>query len=281
MKDNLENREESTYTGYSAPNSGMLSEADIRSFLESDLRKNASIFVHDTLDSTSSEARRLVENGFSGVAVVLAEQQTGGRGRRGKSFYSPRGTGLYMTLVIPGSSSFFCFTRVTTTAAVAAARAIEKVTGAKTAIKWVNDIYTYGKKVCGILAEAVNDIRTGAVKGVLIGVGVNISTKDFPKEIADVAGSLSAAETDRCRLAAEFVNEYVRCAGEGAECMAEYRRRSMVIGKRINCFVNNECYEATASDIDDDGALIILTDSGERRVLNSGEITVRLGSMPK
>ncbi|MBE6754625.1 MAG: biotin--[acetyl-CoA-carboxylase] ligase [Ruminococcaceae bacterium] len=233
------------------------------------------IAVFDTVDSTNSEARRRIESGHNRPMIIAANAQTAGRGRRGRSFYSPAYTGLYMSIVIHPHSDFDGTVYIMTAAAVAVAKALERVAGVSAGIKWVNDIFVGERKVCGILAESVFDQSSGSIKSVIIGIGVNVTTCDFPEDIADTAGA-AGVETDRSRLAAAITEAWFETEADRSTYLDEYRRRSIVIGRRVRCMHNNESFCAEAVDIDERGGLIIRRDNGTTETLSSGEVSLRL-----
>lgn len=251
-----------------------LSEKEIKKHLE----HKASVSVFKTIDSTNNEAKRRLESGFSGKALIAAETQTGGRGRLGRTFYSPESTGLYFTVILPADFSFEEITLLTPAAAVAVMRVIERVTGKKVKIKWVNDIYLEDKKICGILAEAVTNFETGKLSGVAVGIGINLSTADFPEEIAQVASSLGIENADRNFIAASIANELFAFAQNlsARKFIPEYRENSYVTGKDIFVIKGEKKYEARAVGIDVDGGLITELPDGTQEILRGGEISVRI-----
>ena len=254
----------------------ILSATGISVLLPSQLR-GLRIFAYDSIDSTSTEARRLIAAGEIGdAALVTANSQTAGRGRQGRSFFSPADTGLYMTLAIRTAADFADAVSLTTMASVAAVRAIKRLTPLEPQIKWVNDIYIGGKKVCGILTEAVGAFGSGEVY-ILIGVGVNISTADFPSEIENVAASLGQP-LSRNALAAELTAELMSFAENLADksYIDEYRAHSLVIGRDITYTRAGEITAARAVGIDENGGLEVEHADGSRDTLRSGEISVRL-----
>ena len=178
-------------------------------------------------------------------------------------------------LVRPGCSAEES-TLLTPMAAVATALAIEKVTGKSTEIKWVNDLYSGGKKVCGILCEAVG--KNGNVSAVIIGVGINLADCEFPDELAGIADTLGCDASLRDSLIAAVADELFSLSfGALSEVLLdEYRRKSLVIGKCIDFYVNGQKNTATAVGIDECGGLIIRKDDGTQDVLRSGEISVRV-----
>lgn len=233
--------------------------------------------VFDIIDSTNNEAKRMFEGGFCGKAIVAAEAQTGGRGRLGRTFYSPEGTGLYFTVIIPPVFPIEDISLLTPAAAVAVTRVLEKLSGKALQIKWVNDIYLGDKKICGILAESVLDIDNGGFTGFAVGIGINISTQDFPEDIAGIAASLGA-NADRNEIAAGIARELFAFAENlsAREFLPEYRERSYVTGKDIYFIKNGEKTNATALGIDEDGGLMVRLENGETEVLRGGEISVRV-----
>ena len=232
--------------------------------------------VYDTIDSTNTEAKRYAIDGGAVPCAFLAEQQTAGRGRMGRSFYSPDGTGIYLSLLIPAETDGSDGVLVTTAAAVAVWRAIRCVCGIRTEIKWVNDLYYNGKKICGILAESffVEDKRY-----YVVGVGVNLYTTEFPPELTHVAGGLLTTEMGlRGRLAAQTVHHLYELIGktDRTDVMEDYRANSMVLGREITYTENGESYQGVAESVDDRGHLTVRRKDGSRVILASGEISLRL-----
>ena len=219
------------------------------------------VYGYDTLDSTNDECRRRLAAGER-RCLVIAETQTGGRGRSGKRFFSPRG-GLYMSLALPAPTDP---AGLTCRAAVATAQAISAVTGVECGIKWVNDLYLEGKKICGILAEAVPG-------GVVLGIGVNLVPAQVPESLRDVVGFLDCGDV-REALAAEIVRELGSAAPGDRSYMDEYRRRSVVLGREVTCRMGERVFSARAIGIDDEGGLIVLGPEG-RETLRAGEVSLK------
>ena len=237
--------------------------------------REMAVEVHDCIDSTNTEAKRRIAAGDHDRRLILAEQQTAGRGRMGRSFYSPAQTGLYMTLILGEAETLRDGTMLTIAAATATALAIEHATGEKTDIKWVNDIYMRGRKVCGILCEAVTDER--GVVTVLAGIGVNVATEEFPEELLQKAGTLPVA-AERGALAAEIADRLLAIweDPERSDFLALYRERSFVPGNRV-CFERGgETLEALAIGVDDAGGLVVRFDDSREESLRSGEVSVKL-----
>ena len=252
---------------------------DISRNVELALRK-IELYSFESIDSTQSEARRHAENGKTAPALFVADTQTAGRGRLGRSFYSPSETGIYMTLLLDVTNdppAGVC--RLTSGAAVAVALAAEDVTGASCKIKWVNDIYVNGRKACGILAQS---FFAHEKRYVAIGVGVNLCTSDFPDEISGVACSLtdSTGRGKRAELAVAIACRLfdvysALCQGD-VSYMNEYRGRSAVLGKHVTFTQNGITVEGTAVAVNDDGGLCVKLADGNTVTLNSGEITLRI-----
>jgi len=236
--------------------------------------------IHDEIGSTNTRARELALQGAPHGAIVLARRQSAGRGRFSRSFYSPDDSGLYMSVILRPDLSADQAVLITPMAAVAAARAMERVAPVQAQVKWVNDVYIGDKKACGILCESGLDFESGRMQYVVAGIGVNIGFIDFPEEIKDIATSLSnecGEKVSRNRFIAELLNEFSALYPqiESGAFMEESRRRSNVIGRDIFVLRGDEKYPARAVDIDESGSLVVVTESGERQALHSGEISLR------
>lgn len=268
--------------GYSlSTDTDMLSKEGIIPYLRDENCK-LNIEVYKTIDSTNRKAKQIAVEGDDRINIIISEEQTGGRGRRGRSFYSPQHTGIYMSILIHPDMEMEEATLMTTAASVAVCRALEKTTGIVPSIKWVNDIFLDGRKIAGILTEAVTDFESGKVEGVIIGIGINFlkPENDFPEELNHIAGYIfnkKPKDITRNYVAAEVINEILDMI-EGIrtkEFISEYKKRSMVLGKKINILSRDGNKEGEAVDIDDKGALIVKVE-GEIVKLNSGEISIRV-----
>jgi len=230
-----------------------------------------SFFHYDTIDSTNSEAKRRAAE-LSLPAVLVADAQSAGRGRMGRDFFSPRGTGLYFSYLTEVSDRETAV-GLTAAAAVAASRAIARTTGRECKIKWVNDLLLDGKKVAGILCECFGvDGRLFAV----VGIGINLGTTDFPAELRHKAGSLGVLTDVRRDLTvslSEELHALVRALPDRS-FMGEYRARSAVLGRRVRYVQNGVAYEGEAIAIDDGGGLLVKDGEGRERLLASGEISL-------
>ena len=244
------------------------------------LDRGIPLYVFDSIDSTNTYAKGLAAEGAEHGTTVIALQQTGGRGRLGRSFHAPEGTGIYMSIILKAEADFSKAMMATTAASVAVCRAIGKVCNKEPQIKWVNDIYLNGKKVCGILTEAITE--AGLPKALVVGIGINCSTAGFPDELLEIAGAVEG-DYDPQQLTAQVINELLELADnmEPEKFIGEYKDRSLVIGKTVKVYKGGYAPDragisARVLDIDDAGGLKVIYSSGERETLSSGEISIRL-----
>lgn len=244
-----------------------ISKKRLISFLEEKIE----VLSFSSLDSTNTSAKTLLLKGEQPPFLVIANKQTKGRGRQGKSFYSKKNAGIYMTLAV--DKDFVKTSAITAAAAVSVATAIRSQCSLDAKIKWVNDIYIEGKKVSGILSEAVKD-SDNTLKGYIIGIGINTDIKKFPKDIEDIATSLKVGNKNL--LAATVINNLIKNLTEGEESfLSVYKELSLVLGKEIIYTENKESKTAKAIDIDKDGGLVI-EENGSVKTLKGGEISLKL-----
>ncbi len=243
--------------------------------IKSNMKRDIEVLYYPVTDSTNTQAKRLLaESEARAPILIAANEQSAGRGRQGKSFYSPADTGVYFSLAVQPNISLQNAVFATTAAAVAVCRAIERLTDAKPEIKWVNDVYIGNSKICGILTEAISDFETGGVSAVIIGIGINISTQHFPDGIPN-AGSLGK-RVCRAELVGEIADELLEIAfADCADYIDYYRSHSMLLGKKISFIENGRVTAATAISIDEQGGLTVETENGETKTLRSGEISIR------
>ena len=280
---------ESSRQGYRlGPNSDALSENSIRMYL-GDLNSALELEVLSETDSTNSYLRNIAisaqHNGTLPALrpwhVVVASSQTAGRGRMGRTFVSPAGTGIYLSVLLRPSFDTNLAVRMTTAAAVAACQAIEACTDERPQIKWVNDVYVRNRKVCGILTEASINFETGVPDWVILGIGFNVYLPEggFPPELKDIAGAITETRSQnlRSRIAAEFLTSFHRICSDlnNSEYSEEYKRRSFLLGQRIDVLKIDGPVPATAIDIDEECRLIVRYDDQSTEVLSSGEVSVR------
>ena len=251
-----------------------LRSAEIQALLKAQGEEDIAVCCYPTIDSTNTEARRQAQT-FSTPAVFAAEEQTAGRGRQGHSFYSPAKTGLYMSIVIPMALPLKTVALCTQLMAVAAVRAVDKLHGPFLRIKWVNDLYLDTKKTAGILTEAVTDLESQRVTAVVCGIGINLTTSEFPDDICRSAGALGQLE--RNGLAAEITGEFLKLTKELPDIslwMDEYRQRSLVLGRPLSFTLNGQDYHAVGKEIDGQGRLVAELENGSLLTLSSGEVSV-------
>lgn len=246
--------------------------------------QNISLNVFSSVDSTNNVLRAMAEEGKEEKTVVVANHQTAGKGRKGRSFYSPSDSGLYMSVLLRPQMQPEDSFLITTAAAVAVSRAIENVCKVKTYIKWVNDIYIDDRKVCGILTEAATDPKSGKLKYVILGIGVNLYQPEcgFPSDICSVASSVIKDKRDtedlRGELAAEILNQFFSIYANLSDnkIFAEYKDKLFLIGKRVRVFSNMNEYVAEVIDIDKDYRLCVKKENGEIVKLDSGEVSTKM-----
>lgn len=262
-------------------NQDILDEKMIKSLISS---PDISVEVYDSIDSTNLELKRRIRDGYSfetADMLIVANEQTGGRGRLGRTFESPKGSGIYMSFHIKPRNMEDDVMLITTAAAVAVARGIYQTTGIDSDIKWVNDIYVGMRKVCGILAEAVT--APDGDYHIILGIGINIVMPGdmFGEGVRDIAGALFSdvdeQNVSRNEIAAAVADSFLKIYGSisDREYMEEYRKRSLVIGKEVRYLRENEWHDAVVTGIDDDGGLQI-EENGVNTTLRTGEITLRL-----
>ena len=235
--------------------------------------------VLKSLPSTNSFLRDLANQGAPEGTVILAQQQTAGRGRMGRSFYSPAGTGLYLSLLLrPSDLSPAQSLQITTMAAAAACQAIEEVTGLSPQIKWVNDLFLNGRKICGILTEASLNLETGHLDYAVLGLGLNLYAPEggFPENLQEIAGALASRPVENLKnsLTAAFLNHfYALYSGRHFREAAElYRSRSLLIGKQVS--MGDSKTPATVLDVNDRCQLVVRLPGGEIRALSYGEVSI-------
>lgn len=268
--------------GYSlSVSSDVLSSEDIRPFLNNDY-KDIPITIYKSLTSTNTEAKIATLQNAAHGTVILSEEQTKGRGRLGRDFFSPSQSGIYMSIILKPHLNISDSVLITTAVAVAVCLSIDKITNESSQIKWVNDIYVGDKKVCGILTEAVTDFESGTVESVIVGIGLNVKTKEdsFPEELRCVAGSIfnsSEGLNMRNQLSAEIINNVLSICDtlEDRKFLEIYKKKSMILGQNIIYNRNNEWIEGYAKNIDESGGLIVILENNQEVVLQSGEVSIR------
>ena len=248
---------------------------------EGSLRKVSlvtALIEYEETDSTNRVAKELAAKGAAEGTLVLAKRQSGGKGRLGRSFFSPEG-GIYMSMIlrpdIPAERALL----ITTCAAVAVARAIERVSDAVAGIKWVNDIFVNGKKVCGILAEAGLNPDSAVPDYVVLGIGINVKKQSVPLELKEIVGCLE--DTGQTVLKEDLIvavwEEFEKLYRNlsTAVFMEEYKERSILLGREVTVLAAEGDFRAVVTNIDKEGHLVIQR-NGQEEILSSGEVSVRL-----
>lgn len=257
----------------------MLSEHKIARQLTTERFGRRTILL-PVVESTNTYAKELAAAGEPEGTLVIAEHQTAGRGRRGRSFFSTEGTGITMSLVLRPELAPEKAALLTSMTAVAVARAIDAVSGLYSGIKWVNDIFLNGKKVCGILVDAGMNSADGRLSYAIVGIGINVGRLKFPEELQGIATTVSnecGREISREELVAAVLNEMERLYPTFAAggFLKESRERSILLGREIRVLDPVHGDEtARAVEIDGQGQLVVEID-GRLRTLNSGEVSIR------
>lgn len=304
--------------GYYLPkNSDKLSVEGILNYVH----HNIKILLFDELPSTNTKAISIATETTDPLAVqnasaddsannpvaivVIAEKQTAGKGRLGRTFYSPKDTGIYMSIIIRPHLNVEKSLLITTAASLAVAQAIKEICDLDAQIKWVNDVYINEKKVCGILTEAVTDFESGQISSLIVGIGINcrpasnnqdnkitISTKTDRTDLQTLAnkiGYLSSANFERNVLIASVCDHLLDIvdALKADDCsfLEDYKKHSMIIGKDIYVYPSpntapDKKIPARAIDIDSHGGLVVKYEDNTITTLSTGEVSIRLATLP-
>ncbi len=262
----------------SAPD--VMNEAEIKSLLHTEWA-GQELFCFDEIDSTNTKAKELAEQGYPSGTLIVADRQIAGRGRRGRSWDSPAGIGIFMTLLLKPDINPNNASMLTLVTALATAQAISDVTGAEAKIKWPNDIVINGKKVCGILTEM--SAQFDYINHIVIGIGINVHNESFPEEIRETASSLlleSGKRIHRADLIARFLERFeagyaIFLQTEDLEgLMKDYNALLVNIQKQVRILDPKEPFEGKAIGITKRGELIVDTWES-RKLVSSGEVSVR------
>lgn len=236
----------------------------------------------DTVDSTNKYLKALAMEGAPAGTTVIADEQTGGRGRLGRSFASPKGTGIYFSYLLRPEAAPADTAVLTAWTAVAMARAIEKVSGFAPGIKWVNDLVWQGKKVCGILTEMAVEGETAQVQYIVVGIGVNVGQDAFDGELEQKAASLkmvTGKEISRAALAAEMLRQMDALGADfpkkAEEYLQAYREACVVPGREVMLVRRDEVLRGTALEVTEDFSLKVRFADGSVEDVSSGEVSVR------
>ncbi len=257
-------------------NNDILSEEGIRLQLK---KKDVLIEVWKEITSTNQRMKQLaVEKKLPHGSVVIAQSQSEGKGRKGRKFYSPKDSGLYLSILLYPKKTTQESLEITAAVAVAVCKAVENCCDVSLGIKWVNDLYLGCKKVCGILTEAVTDFETGDIEFVVAGIGLNLYEPigGFPKDLEEKAGAILpfGHKVNKNKLVGKMVNQILE------ETMKvgidrEYVDRNIVPGKRIRISFGETEREVLAKEILDDGKLLVINEKNEEEIFPSGDVSVR------
>ena len=268
--------------GYALKGAGdVLSEAELLSCLETEWAGGRIVYF-DATDSTNAQARRLAEAHAPHGTLVVSDRQDGGKGRRGRSWASPSGVGIWMSLILRPEIAPSSASMLTLAAALAVREGIQEETGLSPLIKWPNDLVLNGKKICGILTEMSTELME--IQYVITGIGINVNQREFPSEIRDTATSLSL-EAGRCfrrssliaAILKAFEKDYAAFlkTGDLSLLLEEYNACLVNRGKEVCILDPSGEYRAVAEGIDESGSLLVTLPDGTRREIISGEVSVR------
>ncbi len=258
----------------------IINSQKIFEFLNDELKNKIKVEALDKATSTNTLVKELAAENNEGF-VIVAGEQTAGRGRMGRSFFSPGDSGVYMSLLLKPEIKPEDAVQITTAAAVSVCKALEKLGVSDSKIKWVNDIYIDNRKVCGILTESSFNTKNDMLDFAVLGVGINIyeSEEGFPEDIKDIAGAVFSERKDdlRNKFIAMFINEFFNYYKvlSSKKHMKEYKEKSFVLGKEINIIKGENIRAGKALDIDENCNLVVELPDGTTEKLYSGEISIR------
>lgn len=242
---------------------------------------NQTVFVYDAIDSTNTQAKKYADQLTTDFAIFVSDYQSNGRGRYNRTFFSPKGSGLYLSILYPAKSLTDYIHLITPLAAVALHQAITELTGKIPGIKWVNDLFLDGKKISGILTEAITNVEIGQIQYLVIGIGVNVQQPEkLPQELIDIVGYISDVPINVNTLAITIINRVITALQQlpNIDFLNDYRNHSIVLGKTVT--VQNRATDSTfiakALDITNSGHLIVEKLDGTIEQLFYGEVSVKI-----
>ena len=275
----IEEQQNKGYRLMAAPD--LMTEAEIKSLLHTDWVAKEVLYF-DTIDSTNTKAQELAEKGYPSGTLVVADKQESGKGRRGRSWVSPSGIGIFMTLMIKPDINPNNASMLTLVAALAVAKAITSVTGEEAMIKWPNDIVVNGKKVCGILTEM--NAQFDYINHIVVGIGINVHNESFPDEISQMASSLmieaGGKRFHRAQIIAETMSYFEQYydtflkTQDLSALVREYDKLLVNRNKSVRVLDPKEPFDGKAMGITPKGELIVDTWES-RKLVSSGEVSVR------
>lgn len=275
----IEAQQNKGYRLMAAPD--LMTEAEIKSLMHTEWVAKEVLYF-DTIDSTNTKAQELAEKGYQSGTLVVADKQESGKGRRGRSWVSPSGTGIFMTLMIKPDINPNNASMLTLVAALAVAKAITSVTGEEALIKWPNDIVVNGKKVCGILTEM--NAQFDYINHIVVGTGINVHNESFPEEISQMASSLmieaGGKRFHRAQIIAETMSYFEQYydtflkTQDLSALVREYDKLLVNRNKSVRVLDPKEPFDGKAMGITSKGELIVDTWES-RKLVSSGEVSVR------
>ena len=275
----IEAQQNKGYRLMAAPD--LMTEAEIKSLMHTEWVAKEVLYF-DTIDSTNTKAQELAEKGYPSGTLVVADKQESGKGRRGRSWVSPSGTGILMTLMIKPDINPNNASMLTLVAALAVAKAITSVTGEEALIKWPNDIVVNGKKVCGILTEM--NAQFDYINHIVVGIGINVHNESFPEEISQMASSLmieaGGKRFHRAQIIAETMSYFEQYydtflkTQDLSALVREYDELLVNRNKSVMVLDPKEPFDGKAMGITPKGELIVETWES-RKLVSSGEVSVR------
>ena len=275
----IEAQQNKGYRLMAAPD--LMTEAEIKSLMHTEWVAKEVLYF-DTIDSTNTKAQELAEKGYPSGTLVVADKQESGKGRRGRSWVSPSGTGIFMTLMIKPDINPNNASMLTLVAALAVAKAITSVTGEEALIKWPYDIVVIGKKVCGILTEM--NAQFDYINHIVVGIGINVHNESFPEEISQMASSLmieaGGKRFHRAQIIAETMSYFEQYydtflkTQDLSALVREYDELLVNRNKSVRVLDPKEPFDGKAMGITPKGELIVDTWES-RKLVSSGEVSVR------
>lgn len=225
----------------------------------------------EVVDSTNTYCKELIKNGKHNNFLVVSREQTSGRGRLGRSFYSPKDTGIYMSLALRYEDSFNLVS-VTTKTALAVIDALKEFTDKELSIKWVNDIYVDERKVCGILTEGCSNQNS---QFIIIGIGINVFSTEFPEELNEIAATLNLDKMSKNLIIDRIINNVEYYLFNECNYIEKYKRYSNCLNKDICYIKNGTNHYGHVIDFTENGELVLVNNEGKTTILNSGEISIK------
>ncbi|TPR45688.1 biotin--[acetyl-CoA-carboxylase] ligase [Apilactobacillus micheneri] len=247
-----------------------------RLLIQQNLHAPFEIQTFNEIDSTNTYAKKLLsQSKITDPMVIVADKQTAGHGRRGREFYSPKDTGIYMSMILPiKDNEVFDGGLITTMTAVATVHGLKKsYPNVNFQLKWVNDIYVNNKKVSGILTESVMDVELMHPSALVIGIGINLNPNNFPKDTGRPIGAISNNQVDKNKVVADILNAFYKLYPnyQKGEFMDEYRQLSMLINHQVQIETHRGLIAGKVVDFDHHGRLI-LDNGNETKAIMTGEV---------